>query len=82
MQVRTGIDRDEDGCLDFDEDFGCCQSGPGNPDFNQDGGVDGQDVGAFFTAWESSLCGADFNADGGVDGADVGAFFEAWENGG
>jgi YVTN family beta-propeller protein len=82
MQLRTGIDRDEDGCLDFDEDFGCCQSGPGNPDFNQDGGVDGQDVGAFFTAWESSLCGADFNADGGVDGADVGAFFEAWENGG
>jgi hypothetical protein len=39
-------------------------------DFNQDGGVDGGDVEAFFVAWEASHCDADVNADGGVDGSD------------
>lgn len=50
-------------------------------DFNQDGGVDGQDIEAFFTAWEVSLPSADANQDGGVDGQDVQAFFTAWETG-
>lgn len=51
-------------------------------DFNQDGGVDGADVNAFFDAWEAGLNSADTNQDGGVDGSDVTAFFDAWEAGG
>ncbi|MCX5689779.1 MAG: hypothetical protein NTV94_08360 [Planctomycetota bacterium] len=51
-------------------------------DFNQDGGVDGSDVGAFFLAWEAGDSLADVNMDGGVDGADVGAFFDLWQAGG
>ncbi|MBS0195705.1 MAG: hypothetical protein JSR77_03010 [Planctomycetes bacterium] len=51
-------------------------------DFNQDGGVDGGDVSAFFDRWETGQCDADVNADGGVDGADVDSFFAAWEAGG
>ncbi len=50
-------------------------------DLNQDGGVDGSDVAAFFDRWELGNCDADINQDGGVDGADVDAFFEAWETG-
>lgn len=59
--------------------------GTGNPcpaDFNQDGGVDGSDIDAFFTAWEAGDATADVNYDGGVDGEDVSTFFMAWENGG
>jgi hypothetical protein len=51
-------------------------------DFNRDGGVDGSDVSAFFSAWEAGEGGADVNADGGVDGSDVDAFFALWEAGG
>jgi hypothetical protein len=50
-------------------------------DFNEDGGIDGADVEAFFLAWEDSESDADVNADGGVDGADVEFFFNAWESG-
>ncbi|MCX5691992.1 MAG: hypothetical protein NTV94_19720, partial [Planctomycetota bacterium] len=51
-------------------------------DFNNDGGVDGADVGAFFAEWEAGWSSADVNGDGGVDGADINAFFAAWEAGG
>ncbi len=51
-------------------------------DFNQDGGIDGTDVSAFFDRWEVGQCDADVNQDGGVDGGDVDVFFAAWENGG
>jgi hypothetical protein len=51
-------------------------------DFNQDGGVDGQDVTAFFDAWEGGDSAADVNADGGVDGQDVSVFFAQWQSGG
>jgi hypothetical protein len=51
-------------------------------DFNQDGGVDGLDVGAFFLAWEAAEVGADVNHDGGVDGGDVETFFVIWQAGG
>ncbi|MBS0197429.1 MAG: hypothetical protein JSR77_11790 [Planctomycetes bacterium] len=50
------------------------------PDYNQDGGVDGADVGAFFTDWEASLPCADANRDGGIDGGDAEAFFVCWES--
>ncbi|MEI7658984.1 MAG: GC-type dockerin domain-anchored protein [Phycisphaerae bacterium] len=51
-------------------------------DFNQDGGIDGGDVGAFFIAWEAAAASADVNQDGGVDGSDLSTFFAAWEAGG
>jgi len=51
-------------------------------DFNQDGGVDGSDVEAFFMAWEAGTPLADVNIDGGVDGGDVETFFVAWQAGG
>ncbi|MEY3232475.1 MAG: hypothetical protein RL689_2564 [Planctomycetota bacterium] len=51
-------------------------------DFNQDGGVDGGDVAAFFIAWEAADTSADVNQDGGVDGGDLSTFFVAWEAGG
>jgi hypothetical protein len=51
-------------------------------DFNQDGGIDGADVSAFFAAWEAGDSSADVNQDGGTDGADVSAFFAVWEAGG
>jgi hypothetical protein len=50
-------------------------------DFNQDGGVDGADVGDFFAAWETGDSAADLNQDGGVDGSDVETLFFAWEAG-
>ena len=51
-------------------------------DFNDDGGVDGSDVEAFFTAWENAGGCADVNEDGGIDGSDVETFFMLWEAGG
>lgn len=50
-------------------------------DYNQDGGVTGDDVGAFFGDFEQSGACADVNQDGGVDGADVEAFFLLFEAG-
>jgi hypothetical protein len=50
-------------------------------DYNQDGGVDGSDVGAFFVDWEAGDAAADMNQDGGVDGTDVDTFFGYWEAG-
>lgn len=51
-------------------------------DFDDNGGVDGGDLGAFFQAFEAGEACADVDANGGVDGGDLGAFFVAFENGG
>ena len=51
-------------------------------DFNNDGGIDGNDIESYFGAWESGDNASDVNQDGGVDGADVEVFFAAWEAGG
>ena len=51
-------------------------------DFNQDGGIDGDDIVSFYMAWESGDSSADVNQDGGVDGSDSDAFYAAWEAGG
>ncbi|MBS0197722.1 MAG: thrombospondin type 3 repeat-containing protein [Planctomycetes bacterium] len=50
-------------------------------DFNEDGGVDGADVTAFFDSWQYGATDADVNEDGGVDGSDVVTFFDVWELG-
>jgi len=57
-------------------------SPPCPADFNQDGGVDGADIEAFFIAWEAGEPASDVNADGGTDGADIETFFTAWQAGG
>ena len=55
---------------------------PCSADFNQDGGVDGADVEAFFLTWTSGEPAGDVNQDGGVDGGDIETFIVQWENGG
>ncbi|MFZ4574217.1 MAG: GC-type dockerin domain-anchored protein [Phycisphaerales bacterium] len=50
-------------------------------DFNNDGGVDGDDVIVFFALWDVSDVQADMNDDGGVDGDDVILFFFLWDSG-
>lgn len=60
--------------VDFN-DCGCAA------DYNEDGGVDGQDIEAFFAEFEDSAGCSDVNQDGGVTGEDVGAFFDVWEAG-
>ncbi|MBS0197060.1 MAG: NPCBM/NEW2 domain-containing protein [Planctomycetes bacterium] len=70
--LDAAADADHDGILDS------CQC---VADFNQDGGVDGADVDAFFSAWQNSLQEADTNHDGGVDGSDVETFFQHWQGG-
>lgn len=54
---------------------------PCRADYNDDGGIDGADVQAFFTDWQVGNANADFNDDGGVDGGDVEAFHLAWAAG-
>ena len=51
-------------------------------DFNRDGGIDADDVLAFFDVWDVGESRADVNRDGGVDGGDVAVFFQYWEAGG
>jgi hypothetical protein len=51
-------------------------------DVNNDGGIDGSDVQAFFELWEAGDPVSDLNNDGGIDGADVETFFAYWEGGG
>lgn len=57
------------------------QQPPCPADYNDDGGVDGDDVIAFFGDWDNGLIAADFNGDGGVDGDDVIEFFGRWDSG-
>ncbi len=53
---------------------------PGCPaDWDGSGGVDGDDIGAFFTDWQQG--DADIDGSGGTDGDDIGYFFERWQAG-
>lgn len=65
---------------------GLCMGVAGTPsspaDLDNDGDVDGADLGAMLTAWGScGTCAADLNADGVVDGADLGHMLTAWSSG-
>ncbi|MFZ4573908.1 MAG: trypsin-like serine peptidase [Phycisphaerales bacterium] len=51
-------------------------------DYNDDGGIDSDDVIAYFQDWDTSASCADVNGDGGVDGDDVITFFGGWDAGG
>jgi hypothetical protein len=48
-------------------------------DFNNDDGVDGDDVIAFFADWDNSNDCADVDDSDGVDGDDVILFFASWD---
>ena len=50
-------------------------------DYDQNGGVDGGDLGAFFSDFEQGLACADVDLNGGVDGGDLAAFFAVFEAG-
>lgn len=51
-------------------------------DYDQDGGVTGGDLAAFFSDFEAGETCADVDGDGGVTGGDIGYFFAAFEAGG
>ena len=51
-------------------------------DYTNDGGIDGDDVIAFFGDWDVATGCADVTNDGGIDGDDVILFFEQWDAGG
>jgi len=51
-------------------------------DFDQDGGVTGSDIGAFFAEFERGGACGDTDLDGGITGGDIAAFFAAFEAGG
>ena len=55
---------------------------PCEADYDNNGGVDGGDIEAFFPSWEANEPCADVNFDGGIDGSDIEAFFEYWTAGG
>ncbi len=48
-------------------------------DWDGSGGVDGDDIGAFFTDWQAG--NADIDGSGGTDGDDITFFFERWQAG-
>lgn len=51
-------------------------------DYDNNGGVDGSDLAAFFVNFEAGELCADVDQNGGVDGGDIGAFFAVFEAGG
>ena len=51
-------------------------------DYDNNGGVDGGDLGAFFLDFEAGETCADVDQNGGVDGGDLGYFFTVFEAGG
>jgi cytochrome c peroxidase len=59
--------------------YGCPTVCIADMDFN--GGVDGGDIGVFFTYFEAGDLAADLDKNGGVDGGDLAIFFNAFEAG-
>jgi len=61
----------------------CAPACPACPaDYNQDGGVTGDDIAAFFADFEAGSGCADTNVDGGITGDDIASFFSVFETGG
>lgn len=81
LDISRGIegDCDNDGVPDSC-DSACCPACPA--DFDQDGGVTGADISAFFMEFEQGNPCADTDGDGGVTGGDIAAFFIVFEAGG
>jgi hypothetical protein len=51
-------------------------------DYDNSGGIDGDDVIAFFGEWDAGAECADADESGGIDGDDVIVFFGLWDAGG
>lgn len=83
--VRLVVTDDRGGT---DEDYVLVNVVPGSScpacaaDYDQDGGVTGADLAAFFADYEQGLPCSDVDQDGGITGGDVGAFFAVFEAGG
>jgi hypothetical protein len=65
---------------------GLCMGVTGTPspraDLDNDGDVDGGDLGILLTSWGACAgCAGDLNGDGQIDGADLGALLTAWSAG-
>jgi hypothetical protein len=58
---------------------GFADCSPFFPDYDNDGGVTGADIGAFFADYEIGAPCADVDRDGGVTGADLAWFFVCFE---
>ncbi len=67
----TCDDADGDGHADI-----CPEDQPA--DFNNDGVVDGNDLGILLSEWGPGMSRADLNRDGAVDGTDLGMLLAAW----
>ncbi len=61
---------------------GCSECAPCAADFDGNGGIDGADLAAFFTAYEAGTTCGDVDNNGGIDGADLAYFFAVYEAGG
>ena len=61
------------------DDFFVTLEGCRTADFNGDGTIDGDDVIAYFGAWDASSIDADYTDDAGTDGDDVIRFFALWD---
>jgi hypothetical protein len=68
----TCDDADGDGAADV-----CSEDTP-SPDFNNDGAVDGTDLGVLLADWGVGPSRADLNLDDAVDGTDLGILLAAW----
>jgi hypothetical protein len=68
----TCDDADGDGVADI-----CHEDSP-SPDFNNDGVVDGTDLGVLLAEWGVGQSRADLNLDDAVDGTDLGMLLAAW----
>ncbi len=80
LDISRGVEGDCDGDGVPDSCDSCCPACPA--DFDQDGGVTGADISAFFAEYEQGNPCADTDLDGGVTGADIATFFMAYEAGG
>ena len=73
--LGTEQDLNNNGIPDVCENVGC------DADINEDGLVDGLDLGLLLQGWNSIGCDdcvGDLNNDGKVNGIDLGLFFAAW----
>jgi len=76
-QTRLGVDRNQDGCMDGDEDGGCiCLA-----DFDGNNYVNGEDFDLFLEAFHYGESSADVNEDTFVTGEDFDLFVAHFEAG-
>lgn len=69
-------------CRSGDSGWAPAECAPCAADYDQNGGVDGGDLAAFFFDFEAGDTCADVDQNGGVDGGDLAFFFRFFEQGG